>query len=89
MITIGECARLLSPFLNRDVQMPMKAFHPMPLNVRKEITDLSKMNNETFDFNMNVSNIARNVIESISFQSITEAERFNSISLCHHWSIAQ
>jgi hypothetical protein len=45
----------------------MKLLGPMPLHVREEIIHYNEMNNDIFDIDINVRDIARNAIGPISF----------------------
>jgi hypothetical protein len=66
-IWIEECARSLPPFLNRDVlKWPIKAAGTMIFHIQKVITHYNETNDEIFNIDINVWNITRNVMVSIS-----------------------
>jgi hypothetical protein len=55
--------------LNRDVlKSPIKARGIMRLRVRKETTQYNEMNDKRLDIDMNVSDIARSVMDATAFR---------------------
>jgi hypothetical protein len=68
MNSIGEYTRLLPPSLNRYIlTLPIKTPSSIPLHIQIEITHHSEMNDKIFNIDANMWDIARNVIEPISF----------------------
>jgi hypothetical protein len=68
--SISKYTYLLPPFLSRySLTWPIKTPGSMPLDIPKEITDYNEMNNQILNvgIELNMWDIARNVIEPISF----------------------
>jgi hypothetical protein len=65
-ISIGRYVRLLLPFLNRYILiLPIKSL--AKCHIQKAIAHHNETNDEIFDIDMNVWDIARNGIKPISF----------------------